>query len=86
MEQITKEQLKQMKSVDIHTVNPNTLRDIRNVTVDPALPLNDRIKSFLQQIGNPYCYKCGKYVVKVSYTENGGSIDERLESCLRSLV
>jgi len=41
---------------------------------------------YLKQIKNPYCYKHGKYIVKISYTEGGGSLNERLESYLRSLV
>lgn len=86
MEAITKGQLQKMKSIDIHTVNPDELCDIRDVVIDPSEPLSERIQSYLHQIGNPYCYRCGKYVVKVSYTENGGSINERLESYLQSLT
>ena len=31
-------------------------------------------------------HKHGKYIVKIIYTEGGGSLNERLESYLRSLV
>lgn len=86
MEAITQERLREMRNVDIHSVNRTELCDIRDVKIDPSQPLSERIKSYIRQIGNPYCYKCGKYVVKVSYAENGGSINERLESYLRSLV
>ena len=86
MEATTKGQLQKMKSIDIHTVNPDEHCDIRDVVIDPSEPLSERIQSYLHQIGNPYCYRCGKYVVKVSYTENGGSINERLESYLQSLT
>ena len=34
------------------------LADIRDVTVDPNLPKEERIAEFLRQIKNPYCWKC----------------------------
>lgn len=86
MEAITKEQLQNMKNIDIHTVDPDELCDIRKVVIDPSESLKERIQSYLRQIKNPYCYRCGKYVVKIRYTENGGSISERLESYLRSFM
>lgn len=32
------------------------LADIRDVTVDPNLPKEERIAEFLRQIKNPYCF------------------------------
>ena len=43
--------LEEMKAVDIRTVDPETLMDIRDVHIDRTLPKEERIKSFLQQIG-----------------------------------
>ena len=34
----TQEELEAMKNVDIRTVNPATLRDIRDVKINTALP------------------------------------------------
>jgi len=36
------------------------LVDIRDVVIDRDLPKEERIKSYLQQIKNPYCFKVGK--------------------------
>ena len=60
----TEEQVKAMQNVDIRTVDPAGLRDIRDVKVNTDLPKRERILDFIRQIGNPYCYRHGKYVVK----------------------
>ena len=36
------------------------------------------------QIGNPYCYKCGKYVVKVGFSDAGTSLTQRLAGYIAS--
>lgn len=33
--------------------------DIRDVEIDPEQPKEERIKSFIRQIKNPYCFKVG---------------------------
>ena len=51
----TMEQIKAMQNVDIRTVDPAGLRDIREVKVNTDLPKQERILDFIRQIGNPYC-------------------------------
>lgn len=86
MDKTARELLAEMQSIDIRTVDPQELRDIRDVKIDASLPTEQKMVEYLKQIKNPYCYKHGKYIVKITYTENGGSLNERLESYLRSLV
>ena len=80
----TEEQVKAMQNVDIRTVDPDTLRDIRDVKVNTDLPKQERILDFIRQIGNPYCYRHGKYVVKVSFTDTDVTLEDRMLSYLRS--
>ncbi|MEY8404188.1 DUF6870 family protein [Oscillospiraceae bacterium 44-34] len=80
----TREQIEAMQNVDIRTVDPETLRDIRDVTVNDDLPKRERILDFIRQIGNPYCYRHGKYVVKVSFTDTDVSLEDRMLSYIRS--
>lgn len=58
------------------------LVDIRKVTVDKNLPREKRIAEYLRQIQNPYCFKCGEFVVHARYADNGVS----LEDCLRGIL
>lgn len=73
-----------MQNIDIRTVNPATLRDIEDVTIDTNQPKAERLKSYIEQIGNPYCYRHGKYVVKVSFANTGKTLEDCLLSYLRS--
>lgn len=83
---ITMQQLKAMQSVNPLTVDRSTLVDINDVTIDTTLPKTVRMESFIRQIKNPYCYKCGKLVVKVNYSEQEMTLEERLISHFKSLV
>jgi hypothetical protein len=74
-----------MKNIDIRTVNPDTLVDINDTKVNAKLPIEERILDFIQQIKNPYCYKCGKVVVKISFNDSGATLEDRMESFLRMM-
>lgn len=80
----TREQVEAMQNVDIRTVDPDTLRDIRDVEVNTSLPKKERMLDFIRQIGNPYCYRHGKYVVKVSFTDTAVTLEDRMLSYIRS--
>ena len=80
----TREQIEAMQNVDIRTVDPDTLRDIRDVKVNVDLPKKERILDFIQQIGNPYCYRHGKYVVKISFADTDVTLEERMLAYIRS--
>jgi len=58
------------------------LADIRDVSVDQNLSKEERIAEFLRQIKNPYCFKCGKFTVRVQFADNGVS----LEDCLKEIL
>ena len=80
----TQEELESMKNVDVRTVNPATLRDIRDVKINTALPKAQRIQDYIRQIGNPYCYRHGKYVVKISFADTDVTLEDRLLAYIRS--
>lgn len=77
--------LEEMRDLDVRTVDPATLVDIKNITVNTALPRDERLLDFLRQIKNPYCFKCGKAVVKVGFADTEATLDDRLERYLLSL-
>ena len=73
-----------MKNIDLDTVNRDELVDIRDVKVNMALPKRERALDFIRQIGNPYCYKHGKYIVKVGFSDTEVSLEERLAGYILS--
>ena len=74
--------LDQMKNVDIRTVDPAELVDVRGIRVKDGQPKEERVRDFVRQVGNPYCYRVGKIAVKVSFTEGGATLEDRLKCLL----
>lgn len=67
-------------------VKLSELVDINDVVINPALDRDKRVQSFVQQIKNPLCYKCGDYVVKISFSDNEErTIENCFEDYLKSL-
>ena len=80
----TERDLEAMRTVDVNKVDPETLHDIRDVQIKTELPKQERMLDFLRQIGNPYCYRHGKYIVKISFSETDVTLEDRLLSYIRS--
>ena len=77
--------LEELKHIDVRDVDPDDLVDIRDVTVNTALPRDERLFDYLEQIKNPYCFKHGKTVVKISFADTEATLEDRLERYLLSL-
>ncbi len=82
---ISAEELRKMKDIDIRTVDKNQLVDLNSVVIDESRPVKERMASFVQQIGNPYCFRVGDVAVKVVYKENGPTFQQNLEDMLMNL-
>lgn len=68
--------------------NGNTfeeLVDIRNVKIDRNLPSDERIRSFIEQIKNPYCFKVGDTVVKVSFADTPNTITDNFINMIATM-
>ena len=74
-----------MQSVDILTVDRESLADIRDVNIDPDLPFIEKAIMFLNQIKNPYCFRCGDVIVKINHAKTERTIDDCMEGFYRSL-
>lgn len=62
-----------------------SLVDIRNVKLDFSAPVQERMKSYVQQIKNPYMFKVGDVVVRVSYANTAATINDSFANLLASL-
>lgn len=83
---IAEEELDAMASVDVRTVDINTLTDIREIKIDTKLPVEEKLAAFAKQTKNIYVYRIGDYVVKVRFQKEGPGIDEKMEEYLRHLA
>jgi RecJ-like exonuclease len=67
-----------MSQATIDNVNPATLADISTIVIDHTLPHEEKILSFIQQVGNPYCFMSGDIPVRVCFTGTGKSLSQSL--------
>ena len=61
----------------------DTLMDIRDVSVNKDLPKEERIVAFVQQIKNPYRFRCGDFVINACFASGGATIEDCLKGILR---
>lgn len=83
---LTDEELDAMESVDVRTVDIETLTDLRDIVIDTKLPVEKKLDSFAKQTNNIFVHRIGDYVVKVRFQEEGPSIDDKMEEYLRHLA
>lgn len=74
--------IKAMENILPDIANSENLVDIQNVSVDKSLSKKERIAEYIKQIKDPHCFKCGKFIVKARFAENGVT----LEDCLRGIL
>lgn len=72
--------VEEMKNVDPRTVDRSQLIDRESVRLDPDAGYEERLKSHIRQIRNPYCYLDGGIVVKLAFQPKGPTIEERVNS------
>ena len=63
----------------------DSLVDIRDVKIDRSLPVEERMRSYVEQIKNPYMFKFGTTIVRVSYANTTQTINDNFLNLLMSL-
>ena len=76
------ERIKRLRDIPIEEVDPDNLKELSDIRIDNTLPVEERIMSLIMQTGNPYVYKDGEVVVKVSFSEKGRTLQSCIEDYL----
>ena len=63
----------------------DSLVDIRDVKIDRSVSVEERMKSYVEQIKNPYMFKVGSTVVRVSYANTQATINDNFVNLLASM-
>lgn len=58
------------------------LVDLRTVHIDTALPREERMRSFVRQVKDPYHFRVGDVEVRVSYTDSSATLEDRFAQML----
>ena len=53
--------------------------DIEKIRIDSSLPLEQRMKQYLERIKDPYCFLCGKTPVRICFSPEGEDLDTKLK-------
>ncbi len=67
-----------LKSVDVRTVDMSTLTDIGKININRELPKTERLRAFVREVKNPFCFICNGMVVKISYSDTNESLENKL--------
>ena len=74
-----------LREVDVRTADPDSLVDIKEITIDQGLPREQRMAEFVRQVRNPYCFRGGKIAVSVGFSQDGVTFEQRMEQYLQTL-
>lgn len=58
------------------------LVDIRDVEIDTSLPVEERIKSYIEQVRDPYCFRVGDVKVRVSFSDTDRTLTDNFSDML----
>jgi hypothetical protein len=76
------EEYRALLDTDFSDVNIEDLTDVRKIKIDKNLPQEKRQAQYLKQVGNPYLLRRGSMMIKVSFANNGLSMEQAFENLL----
>jgi len=68
----------------LRTANPSREErvDANGITIDMDAPVEERAQQLLEQIKNPYAFRCGDVAVNVEFDSEGKTLREAMVSYL----
>lgn len=79
-----RKQLDVFSKMDLAEVDINHLTDITCVKIDGRKEMIDRIKSFLEQVSNPYLFKNKKISIKLEFLDEGPDLEVLIANYFRN--
>ena len=80
-----KKHLQHLQKTPIEEIDPDSIKDFSDVSIDTELPVRERLMAFLEQTNNPYAFMSGKTIVKISFANNGKTMKSCMEDYLSSV-
>lgn len=73
------EELKRMQSMHIMELKREKLANAEDIVIDTKKCVESRIKSFMEQTGNPFAQNVGEYILQIGFMEGTEDlIDDRM--------
>lgn len=86
IDMFTVEKLHEMKIADIMAIDREELVDIRQIEIDEKKPIEERVRDYIEQVGNPYIVKVGEYVVQFKYMDCKKSMEQKMKEYIVKLA
>ncbi len=83
---IKPEDLAKMKDMDIREADTGGLADILEIKIDRDLSDTEKKREFIRQIRNPYLYRQGEYVGKLSFADTDATLTDRLKEYIEHMA
>ena len=75
-----------MKDIDIREADREALADILEIKIDKDQNDTEKKREFIRQIKNPYLYRQGEYVVKLSFADTDVTLTDRLKEYIEHIA
>lgn len=73
------EELKRMQNMDIMELKREDLVNAEDIVIDTTKSVESRIRSFIEQTGNPFAMNVGEYILQIGYMEGTDDLlDDRM--------
>lgn len=73
------EELKRMQNMNIMELKREDLVNAEDIVIDTTKSVESRIRSFMEQTGNPFAMNVGEYILQIGFMEGAeDSIDDRM--------
>ena len=83
---LSKEELQRMEQMDIRDAVPEELVDISGIEIDRKKPIPVRVEEYVRKVGNPFLVRVGEYVVKIGYSDQAGTLNDRMKQYIRKVA
>lgn len=73
------EELERMQSMNIMDLKREELANAEDIVIDTERCVENRIKSYMEQTGNPFAQNVGEYILQIGFMEGtNDTIDDRM--------
>ena len=76
------EKLREKKAIPITDIEPETVSELRDIKFRKNMAPKKRVLSLIDQTDNPYVYRDGGVLVKVSFADKGLTLQSCMEDYL----
>lgn len=75
----TIEQLQHMQNMSIMELDRKQLANAEDIVIDTTKSVESRIRSYIEQTGNPFAQNVGEYILQIGFMEGTDDlIDDRM--------